>query len=115
MAPGRRLLRFARLLAAAAVMASSAAHAADFRVTGEAPTLLYDAPSAKARPLFIYGRDVPVEVLVSVEGWTKVRDVGGAISPRAANEASSIVVAVELCRMPVMPTPAMNPPMRVRA
>ena len=79
MAPGRRLSRFARLVAAAAVMASSAAHAADFRVTGEAPTLLYDAPSAKARPLFVYGRDVPVEVLVSVEGWTKVRDVGGAI------------------------------------
>jgi len=48
-------------------------------VTGEAPTLLYDAPSAKARPLFVYGRDVPVEVLVTVEGWTKVRDVGGAI------------------------------------
>lgn len=79
MAPGGRLLRIAHLVAVAAVMASSAAHAADFRVTGEAPTLLYDAPSAKARPLFVYGRDVPVEVLVSVEGWTKVRDAGGAI------------------------------------
>ena len=40
---------------------------------------------------------------------------GSAIRPRAANEASSIVVAVELCRMPVMPTPAKNAPMRVRA
>ena len=55
------------------------ARRAEFRVTVEAPTLLYDAPSAKAQPLFVYGRDVPVEVLVSVEGWTKVRDVGGAI------------------------------------
>jgi SH3-like domain-containing protein len=41
--------------------------------------VLYDAPSAKARPLFVYGRDVPVEVLVGVEGWTKVRDASGTI------------------------------------
>ena len=46
---------------------------------------------------------------------TTASAIGSAISPRAANEASSMVVAVELCRIPVMPTPAMNPPMRVRA
>lgn len=54
------------------------AGAAEYRTTSEAPTLLYDAPSTKARPLFVYGRDVPLEVLVAVEGWTKIRDVGGA-------------------------------------
>jgi SH3-like domain-containing protein len=48
-------------------------------VTAEAPAVLYDAPSAKAKPLFVYGRDVPVEILVNVEGWTKVRDVSGSI------------------------------------
>ena len=52
---------------------------ADFRVTSEAPAILYDAPSIKAKPLFVYGRDVPVEVLTSIEGWTKVRDSGGSI------------------------------------
>jgi len=65
-----------RALALAAVFAG-AASAADYRTTSEAPTLLYDAPSLKARPLFVYGRDVPLEVLVTVEGWTKIRDVGG--------------------------------------
>ena len=40
---------------------------------------------------------------------------GSAIRPRPANEASSIVVAVELCRMPVTPIPARNAPIRVRA
>jgi SH3-like domain-containing protein len=64
-------------LALAAVFAG-AARAADYRTTSETPTLLYDAPSLKARPLFVYGRDVPLEVLVTVEGWTKIRDVGGA-------------------------------------
>jgi len=64
-------------LAAAAMFFGGSAGAADYRTTAEAPTLLYDAPSTKARPLFVYGRDVPVEVLVAVEGWTKIRDVGG--------------------------------------
>jgi SH3-like domain-containing protein len=64
---------------AATLLLAAHAAAADFKVMAEAPTILYDAPSAKARPLFVYGRDVPVEVLVSVEGWTKVRDAGGTI------------------------------------
>jgi SH3-like domain-containing protein len=55
------------------------AGAADFRSTRDPTTLLYDAPSARAKPLFVYGRDVPVETLVSVEGWTKVRDASGTI------------------------------------
>lgn len=69
----------AALAAAVALIAPAVAGAADFRVTTEAPSVLYDAPSAKARPLFVYGRDVPVEVLVTVEGWTKIRDAAGTI------------------------------------
>jgi SH3-like domain-containing protein len=53
--------------------------AADFRATADPAAILYDAPSARARPLFVYGRDVPVETLVSVEGWTKIRDAAGTI------------------------------------
>ena len=53
--------------------------AADFRATADPATILYDAPSARAKPLFVYGRDVPVEALVSVEGWTKIRDAAGTI------------------------------------
>ncbi len=62
--------------------------AADYRVTADAPAVLYDAPSAKAKPLFVYGRDVPMEVLVSVEGWTKVRDSGGTIGWLSAKTLS---------------------------
>lgn len=53
--------------------------AADYRTTVDTPTLMYDAPSAKARPQFLFGPDVPVEIVVQVEGWTKVRDAGGTI------------------------------------
>jgi len=73
-------VRGAPLRALVAALALTAfAHAADFRSTHDPATILYDAPSARAKPLFVYGRDVPVETLVTVEGWTKVRDASGTI------------------------------------
>ncbi|MGE5169295.1 MAG: SH3 domain-containing protein [Rudaea sp.] len=63
----------------AALALSCAASATDFRTTGDPANVLYDAPSARAKPLFVYGRNVPVEALVSVEGWTKIRDASGTI------------------------------------
>src|SRR5437773_10356231 len=71
--------RLRRIVIAAALALPLNAGAAGFRATSDAAPILYDAPSARAKPLFVYGRDVPVESLVSVEGWTKVRDAGGTI------------------------------------
>lgn len=64
-----------------AVLALACAPAAggEFRSTAEAATVLYDAPSAKSRPLFVVGRGYPLEVIVALEGWSKVRDAGGSI------------------------------------
>lgn len=67
------------MCAIAALAAFGSAGAADFRATSDPATVLYDAPSARAKPMFVYGRDVPVEALVSVEGWTKIRDATGTI------------------------------------
>jgi SH3-like domain-containing protein len=77
----------ARLLIGAAVLPALAG-AADFRSTQDPATVLYDAPSARAKPLFVYGRGVPVEALVSVEGWTKVRDAAGTIGWMASRSLS---------------------------
>ena len=68
-----------RIAAIALVALPLAGLAADFRATGDAATVMYDAPSVRAKPLYVYGRDIPVETLVSVEGWTKIRDSGGTI------------------------------------
>jgi hypothetical protein len=114
MAPRRRAL--AHACVAAAAFASCATLAAEFRVTGDAPTLLYDAPSAKARPLFVYGRDVPVEVLVSVEGWTKVRDVGGAIGWIASKGlADKRMLVVRVAAADVRANPDESAPVVFRA
>ena len=86
-----------------------AAAAADFRATAEPATILYDAPSQKSRPLFVYGRDVPVEVLVTVEGWTKVRDASGTIgwmSTKALAEKRVVVVRPAVAEVRASPDEA---------
>ena len=60
-------------------LTASLAAAAEFRSTSDAATVLYDAPSVKSRPLFVVSRGYPVEVMVTLEGWTKVRDAGGSV------------------------------------
>lgn len=48
--------------------------------TVEAPTVLYDAPSQKGKKLFVIRRDTPVELVVQLEGWGKVRDADGGLA-----------------------------------
>jgi SH3-like domain-containing protein len=81
----------------------------DFRSTAEAATVLYDAPSAKAKPLFVLGRDTPLEVIVPVEGWIKVRDAGGTIGwveKRTLADKRSLVVRVALAEVRANPEDA---------
>lgn len=68
---------------------AAASWAADFRsvepASGEA-AILYDAPSSKAKKLYLIRRYTPVEVVVSLEAWVKVRDREGGLSWIAKNE-----------------------------
>ncbi len=61
------------------LLLATGAAAAEFHSTSEV-TVLYDAPSVRAKPLFVLGRDVPVEVIVAVEGWYKIRDATGTVA-----------------------------------
>jgi SH3-like domain-containing protein len=91
--------RLGWIVIAAALALPLAASAAEFRATSDAATILYDAPSARAKPLFVYGRDVPVETLVSVEGFTKVRDSSGTIgwiANRALADKRMLVVRASI-------------------
>jgi len=76
--------------------------AAEYRAIGDPATVLYDAPSIKAKPLFVLGRDTPLEVIVPLEGWIKVRDVGGTIGwieRKALTDKRSLVVRVPLAEV----------------
>lgn len=42
--------------------------------------ILYDAPSLSAEKLYVANINLPVEVLVKVEGWVKIRDSNGYLA-----------------------------------
>ena len=91
---------------AALALAAGVVHSAEFMSTSDAATILYDAPSARAKPLFVLGRDTPLEVIVPVEGWTKVRDSAGTIGwvdKRNLGERRSLVVRVPVADVRVSP------------
>jgi SH3-like domain-containing protein len=46
---------------------------------GDKPAVSYDSPSRQGVKQFIYSRFHPLEVLVRVSGWTKVRDAEGGV------------------------------------
>ncbi|MBA3507589.1 MAG: hypothetical protein H0T80_17670 [Betaproteobacteria bacterium] len=88
------------------LVAGGEALAAEYKATAETPTVLYDGPSAKAKPLFVYGRDVPMEVLVAVEGWTKVRDMSGTIgwiAHKSLDDRRMVVVRVPVAEIRASP------------
>lgn len=66
-------------VAISAIFAAPAAFAIEYRSV-ETATVLYDAPSVRGKPLFVIKRFTPVETVVSLEGWTKVRDAEGGLA-----------------------------------
>ncbi len=78
--------------AAVALTIALAAHsgfAADFRAAAEDAVVLFDAPSAQSKKLFIVSRGYPLEVVVVLQGWIKVRDASGALSWVEAGKVST--------------------------
>lgn len=60
-------------------LVSSTVLAWDMRSVAEA-AVLYDAPSQQAKAQFVIARGTPVEVVVSLADWLKVRDASGALA-----------------------------------
>jgi SH3-like domain-containing protein len=82
-------------IAAFVVAASAALAFADFKQTLDAATIGYEGPSTRAEKQFLYSRGTPLEVLVQIEGWYKVRDAQGAlvwIERRTLGERSNVQV-----------------------
>jgi SH3-like domain-containing protein len=67
-------------LAAVLLFFATGAGAAEFRSVLDAAAVLYDAPSRAAKPLFVVQRQYPLEVIITLDAWMKVRDHAGALS-----------------------------------
>lgn len=61
-------------------LATSATQAAEFKAVGANPAILYNAPSERGRKIFIAPRGMPVEIILTQNGWSKVRDAAGDLS-----------------------------------
>lgn len=59
---------------------ANVASALEFRSVSVSKAILYDAPSEQAQKIFILNDGYPVEVIVNLGEWIKVRDHYGALS-----------------------------------
>ncbi len=69
-----------RLCLLVLLLAAPAAWAGEYRSIGDNAVTMYDAPSLKANKLFVASKLYPVEIIVQVDNWTKVRDVAGDLA-----------------------------------
>lgn len=83
------------IAAFALIGAAGTALALDFRSVEVPVAILYDSPSLKGKKLYLIRSQTPVEVVVRVEGWFKVRDAEGTmawIEARNVGERRTLVV-----------------------
>lgn len=75
-----RLVALIRPIAVAGLLCGAgAACAAEYVSVGESSAILYDAPSLKAKKLFVVNRFMPFEQVVVLANWVKVRDRSGGL------------------------------------
>ena len=65
------------------------ASALDFRSVVVPKAILYDAPSVSAKKVLLLSQSYPVEVVVNLGDWLKVRDAQGAIHWVEAKQLST--------------------------
>ena len=69
--------------------------AGEFRSIAESGTVMYDAPSVRAKKLFVATRSYPVEVMINIDAWVKVRDQSGDLAwveKKALSDKRTVVV-----------------------
>jgi SH3 domain protein len=90
-----------------ALLAQTASvHAMDFGSVSSTSAILYDAPSPKANKIYVVSRYTPLELVVSLNDWIKVRNQDGSlawIEKRALSNTRYVVVTAELADVRQMP------------
>ncbi len=91
------------LVSAPAVIAKS------FVTVGDKAVVMFDAPAAKANRTFIINRHTPLEMLVKLDKWVKVRDAEntvGWIEASALGDKRHVQIAVTSADVRTMPNAA---------
>jgi SH3-like domain-containing protein len=87
------------------LMAALPAAALEYLSIAE-PALAYDSPSRQGTPLYAFARGTPVEAVVLLDAWVKVRDAKGEltwIEKRLLSEKRMLIVRAERAQVRVQP------------
>ena len=85
----------------AVLAATGSAQAVEYASVAEADkiAILYDAPSLKAKKIFVVSRYLPLEKVVNLDNWVKVRDSSGSlawIEKRCLSNKRFVIVTIAL-------------------
>lgn len=110
--------RIRRVVASALMLClAGVAGAADFVSVAEPTAVLYDAPSLKSNKLFVISRFTPLEQVVVLDTWIKVRDSSGAlawIEKRVASNKQFVAVVVDQANLRDAPQEAAATLLRIK-
>ena len=68
-----------RLVLLLLIVFCGVSRASDFVSVGDQPAVLFDAPSMKANKLFVLSPHYPLQAVVTLEHWVKVKDQNGKL------------------------------------
>jgi SH3-like domain-containing protein len=87
---------------------SFSAIAVEYRSVAPAKAVLYDAPSKEASKLYILGSGYPVEIIVNLGDWLKVRDQLGSLSWIESKSLSTKRMALVLAKTDIKASEDIN-------
>lgn len=92
-------IRTAFVFSIALLATAGSAQAMDYVSVADSTAILYDAPSLKAKKIFVVSRCMPLEQVVILDNWVKARDSSGSlawIEKRALSSKRFVVVTADL-------------------
>ncbi len=92
-------IRAVFIFSVALLATAGSARAMDYVSVADGTATLYDGPSLKARKIFVVSRYLPLEQVVNLDNWVKVRDSSGSlawIEKRALSNKRFVVVTAAL-------------------
>lgn len=99
--PGKFLISLSLLLMPVFALAL------DFKSVAEPKAILYDGPSAAANKQFIVSQFYPVEVVVSLANWVKVRDAEGGlfwVESKALSNLRTVLIKSDVAELHETPS-----------
>jgi SH3-like domain-containing protein len=82
--------------------------AAEFRSVIVPKAVVYDTPSAQGKKVYLLGQGYPVEVIVNLAEWVKVRDQKGGLSWIDAKQLSPNRTLLVVVLADIKPSPDMG-------